>query len=112
MRNSGVEGPLLAALLVATLPLLPGVARAESAVRARFLCKGRFDASEVTALFFNARPATVVLLEGEQAIRLPIAISASGARYSDGSTTFWVKGSEATWERGPQRTLTCELQAD
>ncbi len=35
-------------------------------------------------------------LPDNRIIVLPIAISASGARYSDGETTFWNKGEEAT----------------
>ena len=40
---------------------------------------------------------TVDLHEGAR--KLPRVESASGAKYSDGSTTFWNKGEAATWER-------------
>ncbi|PWC14082.1 lysozyme inhibitor [Brenneria roseae subsp. americana] len=39
------------------------------------------------------------LLDGERHI-LPLAVSASGARYSDGTYTFWSKGNHAFIQRG------------
>jgi membrane-bound inhibitor of C-type lysozyme len=100
----GMAGLVAAALLVA----LPAGAWAEAGIRADYLCKGRFDASAVTAFFFNDTPRAVVLLEGEGATRLPQAISASGARYSDGTQSFWVKGDRASWERGQAPARSCE----
>jgi membrane-bound inhibitor of C-type lysozyme len=84
------------------------VVRAEPGIRADYLCKGRFDAAELTAFFFNAAPSAVVLLVGEGATRLPQAISASGARYSDGRQTFWVKGDRASWQQGEAPAYACE----
>jgi membrane-bound inhibitor of C-type lysozyme len=93
---------------VALLVGLPAGAWAEAAIRADYLCKGRFDASAVTAFFFNDTPRAVVLLEGEGATRLPQTISASGARYSDGTQSFWVKGDRASWQRGQAPAAACE----
>ena len=86
---------------------LPGsIVRAEELPRerlVRFACHGEFDHRQLTALFFNEPPAEVVRLnENGQAgaVRLLQQRSGSGARYSDGSQTFWVKGDTASYERG------------
>ena len=72
--------------------------------RVNYSCHGEFDFREVTALFFNQTAAEVILLfSGDArygAVRLPQQRSASGARYSDGRETFWVKGDTATYMRG------------
>lgn len=103
-RAGAAMGALAAALLVA----LPVASRGEEGLRADYLCKGHFDASEVTAFFFNGTPDVVVLLVGEGATLLPRAMSGSGARYSDGGQTFWVKGERATWQQGQAPTRNCE----
>lgn len=100
-----VRPVLLGVLWLAAAPRL---VRAEPGLRADYLCKGRFDASAVTAFFFNDSPRAVVLLEGEGATRLPQAVSASGARYSDGAQSFWVKGERASWQQGQAPARHCE----
>jgi heat shock protein HslJ len=45
-------------------------------------------------------------------VTLPIAPSASGARYTDGTTTFWSKGAAATLERPAEASRTCVAVAD
>jgi heat shock protein HslJ len=45
-------------------------------------------------------------------VALPIARSGSGARYTDGTTTFWSKGAEALLERPGQASRTCTVVAD
>jgi membrane-bound inhibitor of C-type lysozyme len=97
------------AALVASVAA-PGGLRAEPGIRADYLCRGRFDATPLTAFFFNAAPSAVVLLVGEQATRLPQAVSASGARYSDGSQTFWIKGDQASWQQGQAPAYACGPQ--
>lgn len=53
---------------------------------------------------------TLDLHEGPR--KLPQVVSASGARYSDGSITFWTKGSTATFERAGSAPVECrELRA-
>ncbi len=96
------------ALVAGLIAGLPAGAWAEAGIRADYLCKGRFDASEITAFFFNDTPSAVVLLEGEGATRLPQTVSASGARYSDGDQSFWVKGDRASWQRGQAPARSCE----
>jgi heat shock protein HslJ len=55
-----------------------------------------------------------VTLEGLASgpVTLTIAPSASGARYSDGTTTFWSKGADATLERPGEPSRTCTAVAD
>ena len=105
---------ILASLLaLATgLPLLaqPGRAAADEAIRVHYLCTGRFDATDVTALFFNQEPAEVVLLVGSAgATRLPQQRSASGARYANGDEEFWIKGDQASWARGRAPAMACKV---
>jgi membrane-bound inhibitor of C-type lysozyme len=47
---------------------------------------------------FDTPEEAVVTLPGQEAQTLPITEAASGARYSDGKTTFWNKGNEAMVE--------------
>lgn len=41
---------------------------------------------------FPTNDSALVALEGGETLALPIAVSASGARYSDGSTEAWFRG--------------------
>jgi len=95
--------------------------QAEQAIRATYLCRGRFDAVELTALFFNREPAQVVLLIGETATRLPLQRSASGSRYADddqsgspsgSGSEFWIKGDQASWRSGghPAAAMRCQAR--
>ena len=96
---------VLTALLQAAAsagPLQP-----EQAIRASYRCRGRFDAVDLTALFFNRSPAQVVLLVGQTATRLPQQLSADGGRYAAGDQQFWVKGDRATWQIGQAPPMTC-----
>ena len=107
MRWDGLRVGSRALLLLAAWALGAVPSRAEEGIRARYLCRGRFDALELTALFFNRPPAAVVLLEGETARRLPQLAAASGARYGEGEETFWIKGDQATWQRGTAPAYSC-----
>ena len=102
------------AALLGLLSLLPALvavpavaAEPEAAIRATYLCQGRFDAVRLTALFFNGEPREVVLLQGEQATRLPQQPSGSGARYGAGNQSFWLKGDQATWQFAAGATYSC-----
>lgn len=88
----------------AELPL-----QAEPAIRAEYRCLGRFDATDVTALFFNQAPAEVVLLVGTTATRLPQALAASGSRYAASDQEFWLKGDQASWRLGSAPAMRCGL---
>jgi len=83
---------------------------AEQAIRAAYLCRGRFDAVELTALLFNREPSEVILLVGESATRLPRQPAASGSRYAGGSQEFWIKGEQASWRLGPHPAATMQCQ--
>lgn len=48
---------------------------------------------------------TLEMHEGPR--RLPLVESASGAKYSDGSLTFWTKGDSAIFERAGTAPVTC-----
>ena len=100
---------LLSLLPAAAVPAaaVPAAAVPEAAIRATYLCQGRFDAVQLTALFFNGEPREVVLLQGEQATRLPQQPSGSGARYGAGNQSFWLKGDQATWQFGAGATYSC-----
>ena len=45
----------------------------------------------------------------EGARKLPLVVSASGAKYSDGSLTFWTKGDTATFERAGSAPVQCSM---
>lgn len=64
----------------------------------------------------NDKSRFTARIEGETAwlflatgtISLPHVPAASGAKYSDGATTFWSKGEEASLERADQPRVQCE----
>lgn len=110
--------PLWVALATAGLALTQAPLHAaaapepDQAIRATYLCRGRFDAVELTALFFNRAPSEVILLVGETATRLPQQRAASGSRYAAGAQEFWIKGEQASWRLGPHpaATMACETR--
>jgi membrane-bound inhibitor of C-type lysozyme len=94
--------------LLLALPLQAIAApEAEQAIRADYRCLGRFDAVDVTALFFNQAPAELVLLVGETATRLPQRRAADGGRYGAGNQEFWIKGDQASWRQGSAPPMRC-----
>lgn len=59
---------------------------------------------------FRENAITLEMHEGPR--KLPLVVSASGAKYSDGSITFWTKGGTATFERTGGAPVECrELRA-
>lgn len=55
--------------------------------------------------------AAVVTLPDQEPLTLPATEAASGARYSDGTTTFWNKGDEALVEVDDAMVLSgCQVQ--
>ena len=118
--TTSTHGALAAALLLlgAVVPFAPRTAAAtatataetkepEQAIRATYRCLGRFDAVDVTALFFNRPPSELVLLVGETATRLPQQLAADGGRYAAGDQEFWIKGDRATWRIGQAPSMAC-----
>lgn len=113
LRRGGLRLLALAALAagpaVALSPAPPAQPEPEQAIRVSYLCRGRFDAVELQALFFNRTPAEVVLLVGESALRLPRLPAADGSRYGAGGSEFWIRGDQASWRLGahPAATMQC-----
>lgn len=66
------------------------------------------DGKGVTASFVTA-PSEVLLTTGGQSFRLPQGLSGSGARYTDGTVVFWIKGDDAQLE-APGRSTSCHVQ--
>lgn len=59
------------------------------------------------------REGAITLEMHEGPRKLPQVVSASGAKYSDGSLTFWTRGSEASFERAGSPPVQCrELRAE
>jgi putative lipoprotein len=57
------------------------------------------DGETIEAVFPAAMGDEVaVTLPGQEAVMLPPVAAASGAKYSDGTTTFWEQGGEALVE--------------
>ena len=69
-------------------------APANDTIDATFVCP---DGTSLDTVFDNSNnTVTVALPDGT--VTLPQVVSADGARYSDGTTTFWNKGDEAMVE--------------
>ena len=66
-------------------------------ITSSFLCD---DGRDLNVAFHTLQPTRVVIVTGRRTIDLPQTTSGSGARYSDGVTTFWNKGEQATFEWG------------
>ena len=100
----GALASLSAGLVLTSLGLITpqGVLAEEPAHVVRYACQGEFDVRSIWALFFHQQPAEVVLIHAgtHSGDRLLQRRSASGARYSDGDQVFWIKGDQATWQRG------------
>jgi membrane-bound inhibitor of C-type lysozyme len=58
------------------------------------------DGRRLTARFDIPGRTVRITLPGGQTLTLPLAVSASGARYSDGASTFWEHHGRARFERG------------
>lgn len=54
----------------------------------------------LVAVFDNAADAVTVTLPDGRTVTLPRAVSGSGARYSDGTETFWDHHGEGTFTTG------------
>ena len=89
---------IVAAVIAACMPVQPVAPAAPvdeqaagNVIEATFVCP---DGTELPTVFDNdAQTVTVGLPDGE--VTLPRVESGSGAKYSDGTTTFWNQGDEA-----------------
>ena len=66
------------------------------------------DGKGVTASFLTATNEALITTDG-QTFRLPQGLSGSGARYTDGTVLFWIKGNDAQLE-APGRSTSCHVQ--
>ena len=92
---------ILVVTIVGCVPIQAPAAAAEmdepatgNIIEATFVCP---DGTSLDTVFDNdAHTVTVALPDGR--VTLPQVESGSGAKYSDGTTTFWNKGDEAMVE--------------
>lgn len=94
------------AVFGAALPLMsvaPAFAQDQAGVMYR--CD---DGTAVIASFVNSTNE-VLITTGGRSFRLPQARSGSGARYTDGSVVFWIKGDDAQFEVAG-RSTNCHTQ--
>lgn len=101
----------LLAILLMSSPLL-----AADAKQVRYVCPGgesfRVDFQPELTTVRGTRNAHVMLrMEGKPSIALPQARAASGAKYSDGYTTFWTQGDKAMVESGTVNVSDCQAEA-
>jgi membrane-bound inhibitor of C-type lysozyme len=84
---------LVAALLLLTFALACGQKEEPAAAHKTFVyqCEG---SQSFTVEFVDNAKSALFTLNGKT-LKLPQAISGSGARYSDGHTTLWIKGDGA-----------------
>lgn len=85
------------ALLFIVTALLPSCSSADIERQPKSLSFRCPDGRTVMARFEPKDQFATVRLEGRE-LRLPHVISGFGARYSDGTTTFWNKGNTALVE--------------
>ncbi|HDQ92856.1 MAG TPA: hypothetical protein ENN89_01915 [Synergistetes bacterium] len=90
MRKTAILGLLVFATLFLAVPALISADTAEVARFSYDFFGLKFDGEfvdDMAVLYFPSGP-----------LKLPQVISGSGARYSDGETTFWIKGDSAYME--------------
>ncbi|MGF7158690.1 membrane-bound inhibitor of C-type lysozyme [Rhodoligotrophos appendicifer] len=87
-----------------------GVTAADSLPPAKFQCSDISIIVHYRDLGSDgiAKTAVIDLPEG-RSLRLPIAISGSGARYSDGTSSFWEHQGSATFEILGESWADCPL---
>lgn len=66
------------------------------------------DGTSVTASFVTSSNEALITTGG-RSFRLPQGMSGSGARYTDGTAVFWIKGNAAQLEV-PGRSTNCHTQ--
>jgi len=101
----GITAAVVVFASCSSSPRSADVARSQDAASSKAPIVARFDCDTLalTATFHDDR---VVLELPTRVVTLPHVVSASGARYSNGSATFWNKGREATLELNG-RNQTC-----
>ena len=89
--------PLVLLVAVITTPVSAASALYRCALNMNIVANYSSDAKSVT-----------IYVQG-QTLQLPIAISGSGARYSDGKTTFWEHQGQALFEAPGVSFTGCKL---
>jgi len=74
-------------------------------IRAVFDCEG---GQTLDVTFDNDKDVAVITIAGEKPLTLPIAMSGSGYRYSDGDHELSGKGDEAMWQVGDKAPVNCK----
>jgi membrane-bound inhibitor of C-type lysozyme len=94
---------LVAVLLLLTFVLACGQKEEHAAANKTFVyqCEG---GQSFTVQFIDDAKLALFTLNGKT-LKLPQAISGSGARYSDGHTTLWIKGDGAFVMEGDKITI-------
>ncbi|MBO9541192.1 MliC family protein [bacterium] len=69
-----------------------------------------FRCAGTSSVSVHYEPEVAVLRLSDREVRLPQVVSGSGARYSDGKTTFWTKGDTARLEVDGH-AFECNLEA-
>ncbi|RPD98342.1 hypothetical protein BBB56_15095 [Candidatus Pantoea deserta] len=100
------------ALPFATVLLLAGCGLVNKQAERPQTLHYRCGTLPLTVTLDNASEQVSFILDG-QPLTLKRAMSASGARYSDGKYVFWSKGESAFIERDDKIVINdCELQSD
>lgn len=66
----------------------------------------------LVAVFDNAADTVTVTLPGGRMVTLPRAVSGSGARYSNGTDTFWDHHGEGTFTTGETTVFQGKVEED
>jgi membrane-bound inhibitor of C-type lysozyme len=98
LRLLVMAGGALLAAACATPSKSPGIPSGEGYVRYRCADKQEF------AVTYQQQGKRALLEAGGWSHLLPLAPSASGAKYSDGKITLWTKGSGASVEESGRTT--------
>ena len=91
-------GLVLSACTQAPKPSKPVPPQASLPGATIYACSGGNIADErIEALYDTVNNTATVVFAGKTYV-LPLTPSGSGARYSNGSITWWTKGDEALWQ--------------
>lgn len=89
----------------ATLPSTPGDEGPPEGVLRAYVWDCDGDVTLRVRNLYRENAVSIELHEGAR--KLPLVVSASGAKYADGTVTFWSKGGTATFERKGSPAINC-----
>lgn len=93
----------------ATDPPFSDVAPDQVRIEARYVAA---TGERLVAVFDNAADTVTVNLPDGRTVTLPRAVSGSGARFSDGTETFWDHHGEGTFTTGEKIVFQGRAEAD